>query len=100
MPDRMSDYWHGVGRRWSRRRVLTSAGAMGMGLAGAALIGCGSNESGKPAATAAGAGARAAAAPVEEKPKRGGVWRLARLNPPGALDPMLTISADTKSFGA
>lgn len=95
-----SGYWT-VRGRMSRRRMLTSAGATGVGLAGAALIGCGGGKApATPAGTIVRAGSSAPAAPAEEKPKRGGTWRLARVNDPPTLDPFGNLSGDTKSVGA
>ena len=99
MADHTSEYWNMTGRRYSRRRVLSATGALGMGLAGAALIGCGGGKSGgtEPAGAITRAGSVAPATPVDEKPKRGGTWRLARVNDPPTLDPFGNLSGDTKS---
>ncbi|MEX2445741.1 MAG: ABC transporter substrate-binding protein [Dehalococcoidia bacterium] len=80
-----------AGHRWSRRRLLTSAGALGVGLAGAALVGCGTG----------GEQAGATRTPVTVSvPKRGGTWHLALTADPGSLDPHASTSVVTKAVAA
>lgn len=99
------EYWTSARTgRISRRRALTSLGVTGVGLAGAALIGCGGGGNDAPAAkaTIVGAGGSIAPAPQAtggaEQPKKGGTFRMARLNDPPTIDPMGNLSADSKSF--
>ncbi|MSQ29738.1 MAG: ABC transporter substrate-binding protein [Dehalococcoidia bacterium] len=99
MADYSSGYWTSrIGGRISRRRLLTSGAAVGAGLTGAALIGCssGAREPVTPATLKRSDGI-SPATPVQEKPKRGGTWRLARTNDPPTLDPFGNLSGDTKS---
>ncbi|MSQ42379.1 MAG: ABC transporter substrate-binding protein [Dehalococcoidia bacterium] len=88
-------------RRLSRRRLLASAAATGIGLAGAALLGCGSGGDGSalpsPGARGAGATTTPAAAVM---PRQGGAWRLALAADPPTLDPHDHISAMTKTVTA
>lgn len=73
------NYWQRSGAAGlSRRRFVTGAGTVGLGLAGAALIGCGGGDDSSPATTggsapaagtAAGGGASASTNPVEAYPK-------------------------------
>ena len=84
----MSDhnYWQRTaGRRLSRRGVLRGSAVAGLGLAGAALIGCGDDDDDDEAAPAARATAAApapaagaapqGAAPTTQQIKRGGTYR-------------------------
>jgi len=71
-------YWFGASRAYGRRRVLRGAVVGGLGLAGAALIGCGGGEekeavATKPAAPAAGSPAAAAAPGTPARQERPGV---------------------------
>jgi peptide/nickel transport system substrate-binding protein len=98
------EYWTSVrSGRISRRRALTSLGVTGVGLAGAALIGCGGGGDAPAAkATIVGSGGSIAPAPqatgAAAQPKKGGTFRMARLNDPPTIDPMGNLSADSKSF--
>jgi len=70
------NYWGRTGAgRVSRRALMRGAGIGVAGLAGAALIGCGSKEESKPAASATTAPVAVTAAPSAKQPKRGGTYR-------------------------
>lgn len=72
-----TNYWDRIATgRVSRRSLVRGAGVGVAGLAGAALIGCGSKKD-TPAATAtAAAPVAVTAAPSAKQPKRGGTFRL------------------------
>ncbi|MPZ99373.1 MAG: hypothetical protein GEU80_08570 [Dehalococcoidia bacterium] len=92
----------------SRRGVLRGAAVGGMGLAGAALIGCGSDDDGgdgggdgPPASSATETGATATATEaVSTGPKSGGTWRVNIALDPTSLDPYGNLSYTTKGFAA
>ena len=94
------DYW--AKTRWStsRRGLLRGGGAAALGLAGAALIGCGGeDEAPAPAATQAGGGTPAAgaspaatSAPATQERKYGGLFRRAQtISFTDALDPHISV---------
>ncbi len=91
----------------SRRAVLQGIGVGALGLAGAALLGCGSKSSGgggdtpKAAATGTGVagGTRGQGLPmiapvVQGKPKYGGVWTTALINTPVQFDAHTALAAN------
>ena len=84
----MQDYWqHRVGRR----SMLRGAVVGGLGLAGAALVGCSSGSSpagGTPTQAPAGTGTAAAAA----TPKRGGILTGVLAGPPLSFDPYTALA--------
>ena len=82
-----------VSRPVTRRRMLASMGATGLGLASAALIGCGAIA---PSASVP-AGAKPAGSAV---PNRGGGWRTGIATDPPSLDPYASISLSTKVAAA
>jgi peptide/nickel transport system substrate-binding protein len=68
------NYWNARGSRVSRRGLLRAGGVAGIGLAGAALIGCGDDDD-SPAATpapTAAPGTTPAATPEPEETRQGG----------------------------
>ena len=90
MQDNDSRFWLTAQRSVTRRQLLRGGAVAGMGLAAAALIGCGDDDDEAPAATAApaaataapaattaAAAATAAATPEVMQPKRGGTLRIA-----------------------
>lgn len=89
-----SNYWtRFAGTRLSRRTALRGAAVGAAGLAGAALIGCGSSDDKTPTPTTApgGGGSTATAAPTAttapEQIKRGGVYRGGFTGPFAGVDP-------------
>lgn len=76
-----NNYWKEAHRhRISRRAVLRGAGALGVGLAATAMVGCGSDENrggGTSTGTNGGSGT----------PRPGGTLKVAMLNDPSGLDP-------------
>ena len=103
----MSDhgYWRRTaGRRLSRRGVLRGSAVAGLGLAGAALIGCGDDDDDEAAAPAARATAAAPApgapaapkesgAPAEEQINRGGSYAKGyRRSIKGHFDPHINLN--------
>ena len=98
MSDESSNYWQrSMGRRVSRRSALRGTAVAGLGLAGAALIGCGGGDEEKatPAATKA-AGATGAATPVAaaaEQPQPGGTFiNPVTTNVADVLDPHTSLA--------
>ena len=90
MQDNDSRFWLTAQRSVTRRQLLRGGAVGGLGLAAAALIGCGDDDDEAPAATAApaaataapaattaAAAATAAATPEVMQPKRGGSLRIA-----------------------
>jgi peptide/nickel transport system substrate-binding protein len=90
------NYWST--RRVSRRAWLRGAGVGAVGLAGAALIGCGSSSSnatatpGTGGAAAASGTAAAKATQAAAKVKTGGTLQLAQALDPSSLDPHTGVS--------
>ena len=80
------------GRQISRRRLIGVAGSGGLGLAGAALIGCSSNT--KPAPVAPSGQPAAAVSPASVQPKSGGIWRTHLQNEPTNIDIVTEVSAN------
>ena len=78
-----SNYW--TGRRVTRRTVLRGSAVGVLGLAGAALIGCGSDKGGDKPATVADGKAAPAQAPLTFK--RGGIVRMGTPALSTGLDP-------------
>lgn len=97
-----SNYWASLGARSvSRRGVLRAGAAGGLGLAAAALVGCGGDEDG-PTATATGGGGEATGTTSPSGPsgsdiKRGGIYRQALTGEPPTLDPYRNASVATKT---
>ncbi len=94
------NYWT---RPLSRRRAVRGAVLGAMGLAGAALLGCGESEEASPVATAAttgtsGAGLATATAASTEEAKRGGKMRVIITADPTTLDPYKTASSPAHTF--
>ena len=90
MQDTDPRFWLSAKRSLTRRQLLRGGAVGGLGLAAAALIGCGDDDDEAPAATAApaaataapaattaAAAATAAATPEVMQPKRGGTLRIA-----------------------
>src|SRR5690606_38662854 len=106
-------YWtRALGHPVSRRGVLRGAAVGGAGLAGAALIGCGSDDDdgdGGGASTPTGGGT---ASPTETSaagtstpaaatgPKTGGTWKVNISLDPTSLDPYGNLRYTTKGFAA
>ena len=90
-----TNYWGRITTgRVSRRSLMRGAGVGVAGLAGAALIGCGSSKKDAPAATATTAAPVAVtAAPSAKQPKRGGTYRL------GFTGTVAGIDAHNSVFG-
>ena len=86
----------------SRRTALRRTGVFGIGLAGAALVGCGSNEDATPAgiATESSAGASATATDPFANIKRGGTLKGDLTTDPVTLDPHTNGSFSAKSIAA
>ena len=86
------NYW--LRRRFSRRRVIGSAAAFGVGATALGLVGCGDDDDGgeaKPTTSTGGGttptgGASATAAP-SETPKKGGTYTAAFTGPFAGADP-------------
>jgi len=93
----------GLHRRWSRRRLLKGAATASVGLASAALIGCGGDsDEGAPAAPAAastaGASPAAGAAPKVADVPRGGQLKVGRSADPLSLDPHFGTSGGDREL--
>ncbi|MQA00857.1 MAG: hypothetical protein GEU80_16305 [Dehalococcoidia bacterium] len=91
-----SNRWSSMRQRMSRRSLLRSAGAAGVGLGGIALVGCGESEE-EPGETqpagggggqtpASGGGSPGAAPETSGEPVRGGTFRYAQSGEPPHLD--------------
>lgn len=101
------DYWERFtpgSARVSRRAMLRGAGVAGIGLAGAALIGCGDDDDDDVAAPAPAAPAATAAPAAADDPfpgvKRGGELVLTLTGDPPTIDPYGNNSFLTKGFAA
>ncbi len=79
------NYWNG---RLSRRGVLRGATIGGIGLAGAALIGCGSSTPATPAGQAPAAGASGGGAPAAEQPQVSDAFVAAQTRDAVSLEPL------------
>src|SRR5436190_18964852 len=95
-----SNYWRLAERQWTRRRLLKSAALGGAGLGAAALIGCGGNDSSKPAAPATQAAGAAATQAAAATPKRGGIWRNSTIGDPPGLDPYTSSASISRTFAS
>jgi peptide/nickel transport system substrate-binding protein len=105
-----SNYWmRAVEGRVSRRTLLRGGAVAGVGLAGAALIGCGGSGSATstPAATAAASGAAKATGTAAAKgtaaaatPKAGGMYKSSTPADPTNLDPMKSGAVLSKALSA
>ncbi len=102
-------YWSGaIRRRVGRRSLLKYSALAGSGIAGAALIGCGSSSNGTPTATAAaastsaagGATAAASATAAAQGPKTGGTYSYLLAIDPTSLDPYANLSYSAKGVAA
>ncbi len=104
-------YWsrhaRGGTSRMTRRSVIRGAGFAGIGLAGAALLGCGGDEDepGGDATAEATAGAGGTASGVTATAssgdiKRGGIYVHAATNDPPTLDPYKNASSNAKAVAA
>ena len=102
MPGRSDDGQRLFARRFTRRRLLTTASVAGAGLAAAALVGCeqkstvsipGPRET-KPT------GAPTPTATSTPSIRRGGTWRIALAADPGSLDPHANTSINAKIAAA
>ena len=83
-----SNYWTYLGQhRVTRRSVLRGTLVGGVGLAGAALIGCGSSR-GKPAATTSGSPAAAAGKSAAETPVVSDAFVALQTRDAVSLDPL------------
>ena len=91
--------------RFSRRAALRGAGTGAIGLLGAALVGCGSEEA-TPAATATTTATpkptveQSTSGPVAPKLTRGGAWQIATDVDPPTLYPYGTLEDSTKAIAA
>ncbi|MEX2373143.1 MAG: ABC transporter substrate-binding protein [Dehalococcoidia bacterium] len=105
------NYWNRtLGNRVSRRGVIRGAALGGVGIAGAALIGCGDDETDPtpaPTATQArGGGEGTPAATAEGTPdqfgniKRGGIWKSSATSDPSTINPFGSASFTAKGIGA
>jgi len=98
-----STTWSGS-RPLSRRSFVRGAGLTALGLGGAALIGCGSDEDATAAPTAAATtaapGTAATETPAEAAIKTGGIYRVSVTQDPPTLDPYGSASFRTKAVAA
>lgn len=101
------NYWRrAAAKRVGRRSVIGGAGAVGAGLAGLALVGCGDDDD-QPKATAASspaapasasAAASASASPAAAQPKKGGTFYISMGGEPPHLDPHTANTAYSYGF--
>ncbi len=90
-----SNYWT---RRISRRTAIRGAALGFMGLAGAALVGCGSSDEAPPTGKSAGSGLGTATAADVSEAKRGGTLKVIITADPTTLDPYKTASSPAHTF--
>lgn len=85
---------------WTRRGVLRGAAVGGAGLAGAALIGCGSDDESTATATAAAGGTTAAGATTAPPAaaKQGGVWKRGTSSAPNFVRIPLNTAGNNTSI--
>src|SRR5262245_23196774 len=82
-----------LGTPISRRRMLGTVGAGGLGLMGAALIGCSAGQN-KPAAAPAASNQAAGGSGAAAAPKPGGIFRTVIVNEPTNIDIVAEVSAN------
>lgn len=89
-----------MSRGYSRRTVVRAGGLAGVGLAAAALVGCGSKKESEPKAggTPAIQGSTPVAAGTQIK--RGGTYKWVDTGDPPTFDPNANTSYSTKTFAA
>lgn len=106
-----SNYWaHARAGRLSRRSLIRGGGVAAAGLAGAALIGCGSGDEDSPATVATTAAPTAAAgggsatatatAVAANQPKAGGIFNRSASGDPANLDPYKSGAVAVKTLAA
>jgi peptide/nickel transport system substrate-binding protein len=96
-------YWQKRSHSISRRTFVRGTGLTALGLSGAALIGCGSDEDATATATATasgGATTEATATAAETGIKSGGTYRTRITGDPATLDPYGSASFTTKGFAS
>jgi peptide/nickel transport system substrate-binding protein len=89
-PSLASDYWSR--RRISRRGVLRGVGLGAFGLAGAALLGCGSDDDSPAGSGGNGSPAPGGATGASGDPVRGGELRVGTVADVHSMDPALSVS--------
>jgi peptide/nickel transport system substrate-binding protein len=96
-------YWEKRSRSISRRTFVRGTGLTALGLSGAALIGCGSDEDAPATAAATATSASTAdvtATAAETGIKSGGTYRTRITGDPATLDPYGSASFTTKGFAS
>jgi peptide/nickel transport system substrate-binding protein len=103
MPGRSDGGLRPLGRRISRRRLLSAGATLGAGLSAAALIGCEQQPAVSipaPRETRPVGTSTAPTASPTPSIRRGGVWRMALAADPGSLDPHANVSLNAKAAAA